>query len=597
MQPHRYPFGVIGNCSYMAYIDLRGDVGWLCMPRFDGDPVFASMLDAQKGGCFAVVPDGSRPLKQAYLDNTNILCTDVQVDGGAIRITDFAPRFVEFGRSFRPNMLFRRLEVLDGQPMIALRCNPLAAGGARPCQPVQGSNHISWDGAARPMRLTTDLPLSHLMSGERFLLTGTRYLAFTYGPGLEAPLRETAEVFLQKTIDYWHQWVKSTSIPHLFQRQVIRSALVLKLHQFEDTGAIIASGTTSLPEAPGSSRNWDYRYCWLRDSYYTLRAFADIGQFQELENYFHFAQDIAARHPDRIFPLYTIDGKAVPDETTGDFAGYLGNGPVRFGNGANRQLQFDIYGQLLVSTLPLFRDRRLARSNRSFNRSLIRQLLTLMDRDFDVPDAGIWEYRNRQQRHTYTYLFHWAGACAATRMAVDLNDGILRSAAEELALRARSRIEEAFVPSEGRFGQAIGQSAADASTLQLITLGYLDSRDPRALSHLRSLEKALSAPDGLFYRYRHDDDFGAPETTFLVTGFWRAEALACLGLLDEAEDAIRRLLACGNHLGLLSEDVSSDGSQWGNFPQTYSHVGLMNAVSRLARRLDRPFFMEGEDDV
>lgn len=593
MAPHKYNMGVVGNCSFMAYVDILGGVRWMCLPRFDSYPVFASLVAGEKnGGVFSIASEGTVPLRQYYKENTNVLCTEIQVPGGEVRITDFAPRFAEHGRRFKPNMLFRMLERISGTPRIRVQCVPATQEGGGSLEIVQGSNHLRYLGMRATTRLTTNLPLSSILEGDEIVLSGTRWLVFSYGPPLEAPLEETGERFLHETQHYWRQWVKSTSIHGIFQEQVIRSALVLKLHQFEDTGAIIASGTTSLPESPGSGRNWDYRYCWMRDSYYTIRAFADIGHFDEMERYFRYMEDIVARSESDLAPLFTLTGRSVPDERILDWDGYQGNGPVRLGNAANTQRQFDVYGQMLTAILPLYVDRRLLSHRPEADLGIIHQLLRLMARDFDIPDAGIWEFRHLRQAHTYTYLFHWAGASAAMTIARKYGDKELWNSARQLEIRAKERLECSFVPELQRYGQAVGSSVADASTLQLVSMGYLQERPDRALAHVRSLEKELSAPGGLFFRYKANDDFGMPDNTFLITAFWRVEALASVGKVDEALEHLEQLLHYANHLGLFSEDVSLDGGQWGNFPQTYSHVGLMNAVARIATKQDRSFFQE-----
>ncbi|HSQ41168.1 MAG TPA: glycoside hydrolase family 15 protein [Fibrobacteraceae bacterium] len=589
---HKYDMGLVGNCSYMAYIDTLANVRWLCMPRFDSDPLFGSLLAGESGGIFQIAGNHAKPHRQYYIENTNVLCTEIEMDGGLVRVTDFAPRFAEHGRRFRPNMLFRKLEPIQGTPRVLVRCVPMASQEGGPLEIAQGSNHLRFLGMDAMTRLTTDLPLASLLEGNPLALTGTRWLAFTYGPPLEAPLEDTAERFLNETLHYWRDWVKSTSIHGLLQRQVIRSALVLKLHQYEDTGALIASGSASLPESPGSGRNWDYRYCWMRDSYYTLRAFADIGHFDEMVRYFGFLENIVSQQPEHIPPLLTLTGQPVPEEESPAWPGYCGETPVRLGNGANVQQQFDVYGQMLVAMLPLYLDHRLASRRPIKELGLVEHLLNLMERDFDTPDAGIWEFRNLRQQHAYTYLFHWAGAKAAWALGCSRHHTSLQSRAATLADRAARKLENCWSPETNRYGQAVGSSVADASTLQLIAMGYLDPTSPRADQHLRSLERELDAPNGLFFRYRAKDDFGAPESAFLIAAFWRVEALACVGRLTEAREHLQRLTGCGNHLGLFSEDVSLNGGQWGNFPQTYSHVGLMNAVSRIAMREDKPFFLE-----
>lgn len=589
---HQYSMGVVGNCSYMAYIDTLGGVSWLCMPRFDSDPIFASLLAGADGGQFSVVSQNAKPIRQYYLDNTNILCTEIETQGGAVRITDFAPRFQEHGRRFRPNMLFRKIEPISGTPLAQVWCKPMNSPSGEPVEIVQGSNHLRYLGMSTTTRLTTDLPLSNILEGSSFALTQTRWLVFSYGPPLEAPLVETAERFLRETQRYWLDWVKSTSIHGLYQKQVIRSALVLKLHQYEDTGAIIASGTTSLPESIGSGRNWDYRYCWMRDSYYTIRAFADIGHFDEMERYFRYLEDIVVRAEDSLAPLYTLTGQVVPNEVQTNWCGYRNEKPVRIGNGANIQLQFDVYGQILTAILPLYLDHRLRNYRKGKDIAIIHKLVGWMERDFSKPDAGIWEFRNLRQQHNYTYLFHWVGAQAAIRIAKSIGDTELQNKAERLKKDAMKVLDSCLNSETGLFGQAVGSKVADASTLQLISMGYLSNQKDVALKHLRELERQLSTNGSLFFRYRNSDDFGAPDNAFLITAFWRIEALACLGLLDEAKQHLEVILTYSNHLGLFSEDVDIKGGQWGNFPQTYSHVGLMNAVARIASKEDRPFFLE-----
>ncbi len=560
------------------------------MPRFDSSFVFGSLLDGPKGGEFSIRPVAEPSTRQYYMENTNILCTEFEAADGRFRVTDFAPRFYQYDRYFRPLMLVRKIEPLQGHPKIRVRCMPVGDYGAISPEVVLGSNHIRYLNLGSHVRLTTDIPLTYVLDSKAFVLNESMYLVFSYGPPLEAPLAATVEGFLDRTRNYWVQWVKTTSIAPIFQEATIRSALVLKLHQFEDTGAIIASGTTSLPEFPGSGRTWDYRYCWLRDTYYTLTAFSNVGHFEELEKYFDYVQNLMFDQRPSVQPVYTITGDPVPQEKELPLSGYQDNQPVRMGNNAAIQPQHDVYGQVLISLLPLYVDRRLRYADSRSTLGLIRGLLDRIERIFDQPDAGIWEFRNRLQHHCYTYLFHWAGSKAAFKIADVLADVPLKDRAEALIRRSAERIEACYDADRQVYTQAVGVRHLDASALQLISLNYLDPRSPRASAHLSALERELKADQGLFFRYVHADDFGKPQATFLGTAFWYVEALACVGRVDEAMAAVESLLAHANHLGLFSEDVDLHGGQWGNFPQTYSHVGLMNAVYRIARKLDQPIF-------
>lgn len=588
---NRYNFGVVGNCSYLAYIDTMANVNWLCLPRFDSSFIFGSLLDRKKGGEFSIRPKNNNcKSRQYYLKNTNILATEFEMPEGKFRVVDFAPRFSQYDRYFKPLMLFRKIELMEGSPYIIVKCNPVDNYGRTEPETVMGSNHIRYLNLSSQVRLTTDIPLNYVLEEKAFLLSETHYTVFSYGVPLEAPLAETSEQFLNKTHSYWVNWVKSTSIPYIYQDEVIRSALVLKLHQYEDTGAVIASGSTSLPEINQLHRNWDYRYCWMRDTYYTLNAFNNIGHFEELEKYFDFMQNLILNEKERISPLYTITGGHVPDEKILLLDGYLKNKPVRIGNNATYQTQNDVYGQILVSLLPLFIDERLNYIDMKKSEYITEWLLDRIDEYMDIPDSGPWEFGTTNQFHCYTYLFHWAGSSAAARIGETIGKPKITEKARALIPRAERYIESCFNSEKGAYMQSVGNPFMDAGNLQLITMNYLNPNGGRAIQHLKAIEDDLFMEKNLFLRYKQDD-LGNSKNTFIICGFWYAEALAAIGMIDKAFHIIETLNKSANHLGLFSEDADEDFNQWGNFPQTYSHVGLVNAVYRLSKKLDKPIFM------
>ncbi len=598
-QRHTYDYGVIGNCAYMAYVRKDGDINWMCWPRFDSTFVFGGMLDPDKGGQLSIKPCCSKTFdtKQYYIENTNVLVTEFEAESGSYRVTDFAPRFEQYERVYKPLMLIRKIEPISGMPRIKVSCQPVGAYGKDRPSVYQGSSHIRYLGLGEPIRLATNVSLSYVMDEDPFVLNETKYLILTYGVPLEASINYTAESFLVKTIAYWQNWIKSTSIGYFYQADIIRSALLLKIKQFEDTGAIVAAGTTSLPEHPGSTRNWDYRYCWMRDSYYTLNAFNHVGHFEELERYFHYIENTTITEKERFQPLYTITGQKKIEEWIVDLEGYpVGdNKPVRIGNDAYTHIQNDVYGQVIVALMPLYVDRRFHSNERvKKGNRLIMHALDMISKTMDEADAGLWEFRNRAQRHCYTFLFHWAGSCAAMRIAKAQKNERMFRIAEGLRVQAEKQIEACYRPEKGYYAQAIENDDFDASCLQLITMHYLDPNSEKAKKHLRVMEEALKAENGLFYRYRHQDDFGEVRSTFLICAFWYVEALAAVGRIDDAKDVYEKLSGFSNHLGLLSEDVDPhNGSQWGNFPQAYSHVGQMNAAYRIAKKLDLPnFFLQ-----
>lgn len=590
---HKYKMGIVGNCSFMAYIDTNANVKWMCMPRFDSSFLFGSLLDKEKGGVFSISPNESvYTSKQYYLENTNILCTEFESPDGRFKVTDFAPRFSQQDRYFKPLMLFRKIEPLEGRPMVNVKCKPVGDYGKIMPDLLLGSNHIRYMNIGSHVRLTTNISLNNIIDEKSFVLSDSMYMVFSCELPLEAELSDTFEIFFKKTTNYWRDWVKSTSIPSVFQKEIIRSSLVLKLHQYEDTGGIVASGSMSLPEYNGSGRNWDYRYCWMRDTYYILNALNNIGHFEESQKYFQYIENIIANEKNHIQPLYSITGEKDITEKVLDLKGYLDvNTPVRLGNDAYQHLQNDVYGQVLVSLLPLYIDKRLALHSANKPLEIIHFLLDKISETMYTPDAGLWEFRNSSQLHCYTFLFHWAGSSAALKIGKELNDTYLIEKAEKMILISAEQIEKCYSHKKLAYTQAIGNENMDASCLKLVSMGYLDPNSERAKNHVHAIENELKTENGLVYRYKHEDDFGKPESTFLVCAFWYAEALACIGRNDEANSILENLIKTGNHLGLFSEDVGIDGSQWGNFPQTYSHVGLMNAAFRIARKIDKPLFL------
>lgn len=594
-QKHVYNSGIIGNCSFIAHIEKNSNINWLCWPTFDDSFIFGGLLDSKKGGEFSILPHhGILRSSQEYIENTNILTTTIESSDGSYRITDFAPRFEQYDRYYKPLMLIRKIEPLSGHPKIKIKCTPTDQYGTKEFKKSRGSNHIQFESNNREIRLTTNMPISHFFDDMSYLVSKPIYLILTFDQAFEVAVERTAEEFLSQTKLYWQKWIKKASIPTYFQKQVIRSALVLKLHQYEDTGAIIAASTTSLPEHPGAGRNWDYRYCWVRDSYYVLTALSHIGHFEEMEKYASFIANITQSDSGRLQPLYGIKGQSKLYETTLDYLeGYLENKPIHIGNQAYEHIQNDVYGQALIALLPLFTDHRFRHQNTLFAHEWTSFILDKIEATIDEKDAGIWEFRHIENRHCYSNLFQWAGAMAALKIGKQYGLDDIVTKALILKERAIQHIESCYNEEREVYLNATESADLDASTLQLIMMNYLDPNSEKAKKHLEVLEKELKGEHGLFYRYLHKDDFGKPRSTFLVCAFWYVEALACVGRLDEAQEVFKKLLSFSNHLMLFSEDVDEqDGSQWGNFPQAYSHVGLMNAAYRISMKLDNPTFFD-----
>ncbi len=580
--------GVVGNGSIGALIDARGRIVWCCLPSFDGDPAFCSLLSPTAGdlGYFDLVLDGETTRSQRYLDNTPVLVTRLEAaDGSAVEIVDFAPRYKLNGRIFHPMSLLRTIRPLAGAPRITLRLRPLANYGERRPERTFGSNHLRFllDGVV--LRATTDAPLPMLRDELPFLLD--RELSIVLGPDetlAQAPAVHVREA-LDSTVDYWREWVRYLSIPAEWQDAVIRAAITLKLSQYEGTGAIVAALTTSIPEAPHTVRNWDYRYCWLRDAAFVVRALNRLGATRSMEEYLRYLANLAASADGDLAPVYGIHfERELIEREAGHLRGYRGMGPVRIGNDAWRQSQHDVYGSVVLAATQLFFDHRLNVRGDAAAFARLEHAGEAAFRLHDQPDAGLWEFRGRSDVHTYSSVMSWAACDRLGRIATHL--GLAERAAfwSDRAERVRTLIlERAVHPQHGHFVDAFGSERLDASLLLLADLGFVTPHDPRFVATVEAVGRVLRQGDYLF-RYIVPDDFGAPETSFTICSFWYVDALAAIGRVDEARVLFEQLLARRNPLGLLSEDVHpGSGELWGNFPQTYSLVGLINAAARLSR--------------
>ncbi len=587
MSANNLELGLVGNGSFGALLDARARVVWCCLPTFDGDPAFCSLLEPRvDGGDWTVELEDFATSEQAYVGHTAVLRTILRDrHGGAVEITDFAPRWRQHGRFYRPVMLVRRIRPLAGSPRIRLRLRPLADWGAQVPERTWGSNHLRYLLPAMTLRLTTDAPLRLLRDELPFLLE--RELHCVLGP--DETLTQPVEAFVRnaerQTLDYWREWVRYLSIPLEWQEAVIRSAITLKLCQYEDTGGIVAALTTSIPEAPHTPRNWDYRYCWLRDSAFVVRALNRLGATRSMEEYIRYITNLVAGEDCALQPVYGIGFEAtLAEDEVASLAGYRGMGPVRRGNLAWLQQQHDTYGSVVLASTQLFFDQRLEHRG---DIAMFRRLEPLGERAFalhDQPDAGLWEFRGRAHVHTYSSVMCWAACDRLGRIAArfGLGDRVDYWRGRADAIRERV-LREAWNEERGHFADAFGGERLDASLLLLADLGFVKADDPRFVATVEAIGRDLRRGDALF-RYIAPDDFGAPETSFTICTFWYIDALAAIGRRDEARALFERLLARRNHLGLLSEDLAfEDGEAWGNFPQTYSHVGLIIAAMRLSR--------------
>jgi len=582
----------IGNCQISALIDREGAVVWSCIPRVDGDPVFCSLLngDNRDAGIWRFELVGQVSARQEYIRNTPILVTRLEAeDGSAVEVLDFCPRHEGKGRMYRPVAISRIVRRVAGSPRIRMVMRPMRDYGAAIAETTHGTNHIRYLIGPQALRLSTDAPVGYILEQRTFRVEED--LHFFLGPDepFTGNLREEIRRMEQATRSYWQRWVRGLATPVEWQAEVIRCAITLKLCQHEETGAIVAALTTSIPEAPHSERNWDYRYCWIRDSYYTVQALNRLGALDVLEKYLGYLRNIVdAAKGGQIQPLYSVMGVAELNEASAaSLAGYRGMGPVRVGNAAYKQIQHDCYGQIVLPTVQGFIDQRLLRIADDRDFESLEQVGEMAWTMHDQPDAGLWEFRTRQEVHTYSAVMSWA-ACDRLAMAADWlgkpdRADLWRTRADAIRVRIEA---EAWVDNGaagGHYGASFESDYLDASLLQMVELRFLAPDNPRFVATFAAAEAQLRRGDFML-RYAAEDDFGAPETAFNVCTFWLIEALHLAGRSDEARRLFDTMLSHTTASGLLSEDLDyKTGELWGNFPQTYSLVGVINCAGLLSK--------------
>ena len=578
---------VIGNCRTAALVEPSGRIVWWCLPRYDGDPVFCRLLAGEEDKGFTdVVLEDLTETRSNYLRNTAVVVTElVDRNGGAVRITDFAPRFQSFGRTFRPPQLMRIVEPIAGLPRIAIRFRATHRYGEPVTSRSAGSNHIRYWRDDVTVRLTTDAPLSYVESEASFALTRPVHMVFGADEPFEGALESTCREFCNRTRDYWLEWVRRLAFSVDWQEEIIRAGITLKLSNFEETGAIVAALTTSLPEAPGSGRNWDYRFCWLRDAYFVVRSLNRIGATKTMEDFISYILSIAAGRADSLRALYgVVHSDPLEEREAPALAGYRGNGPVRVGNAAWAQNQHDIYGSVILAATPMFFDSRLPKQG---DEALFRLLEPIGEEGLRralTPDSGIWEYRGRMRVHTYSAAMCWAGCSRLEAIAAHLG---IADRAQYWGAAATKLGEEvlkrAWNSKRNAFTGAFDHDDLDASTLLLADLGLIAPQDPRYVSTVGAIERELKRGVHVM-RYVAADDFGLPDNAFLICRFWLIDAISAIGRRDEAREMFVDALKLRNRYGLLSEDVHPvTGELWGNFPQTYSMSGLIQSAMNLSR--------------
>jgi GH15 family glucan-1,4-alpha-glucosidase len=593
-------YAIIGDCRSAALISRDGSLDWLCWPRFDSPSLFGALLDPAKGGRFAIRPVGSFSSERRYVDDTNILETTFRASAGVVRITDLMPVCSEDDRRrelWPQNQILRTIECLSGGVELEIVCDPRPDYGRTiPHFEDRRLLGLYYENQDTVLILRSDLPLTDRYSGDGVrarctLRAGDRghvSLVFSKGePAIVPPLGIVADRKIRISVEWWQRWISQCSYPGPYRDAVIRSALTLKLMAFSPSGAVIAAPTTSLPEKPGGVRNWDYRYCWLRDASLTLQALFDLGFPAEAESFLAWLIHTTSITWPELRILYDVYGSPrIEEQELEHLTGFAGSRPVRVGNAAEDQLQLDVYGEVLDAVYQFVQ--RGGRLDRATRRMLVAFGETVCRR-WHEPDEGIWEIRAGRRQHTYSKAMCWVALDRLLRLH---HAQYLRVPAEKFA-REQAAIREC-IESHGRdlasgsYVSVLGGTAVDASLLQLGRYGYVDPASPQMRDTLATVRARLSR-NGLLYRYLTDDGLPPGEGAFGICSFWGVTAEALAGDKDRAGEVFEALLSYANDVGLFAEEIDPDkGTLLGNFPQAFTHVGLIDAALTLAGANRRP---------
>jgi GH15 family glucan-1,4-alpha-glucosidase len=576
-----------GNGRVLALVRPTSAIEWLCLPRFDSPSVFGRLLDAKRGGTFRVLADEEEwEGELAYLRNTNVVSARFQKAEAAWEIVDFAPRIPDGLGVRAPIEIVRLIRPLQGHPLLRVDFDPRPDYGRAHVVLRETDTGIEVGGDGIPLRLYSNLPAPYILGRRPFVLTDPLYMVLTYGRRETPPTLASVQHDLDCTVLGWRAWSKTCALPAYADERVLRSALCLKLHICQDTGAVIAAATTSIPEALGTERTWDYRYCWLRDAAFTVEALRRLSHLAEGEQFIRYLRNVAEAGP--LQPVYAIDGgRDLEERLLPHLAGFRGNGHVRIGNAASGQRQNDLVGEVILALETLLGDPRIVHEAPESFFPLIRRLVEHAIMTAGQPDTSIWEFRSMLRPYTFSRAMCWVAIERGARLALRFGDTALARRWQAIARAEQAVVlERGFNPSLGFFTQALDGEHPDASNLLLPTLGIIEATDPRFLSTITAYEERL-VDNGLMLRYRNPDDFGVTTTAFTICSFWWAEALALAGRLDDAVTVFERVSRCANPAGLFSEDVDpTTGVLLGNFPQAYTHVGLINAATTIGSLLE-----------
>jgi alpha,alpha-trehalase len=591
-------YGVIGNCRSAALVSDKGSIDWCCLPDFDSPSVFARLIDNENGGFFSFIVDDNYTITQKYIIRTNVLCTEFKSGEGIFEVIDFMPRYkIVEDDYFAPAEIYRYIKYISGNPTFKVKYCPRFNYAREEVSNVTEDNYIRTYSKVNPtdcMYLYTSLNFSDVLNSKEISLTQHQFLLLSYNQKLIDI--DIVRVYLefQRTKVYWLNWTNRSKKYEKYYEEITRSLLVLKIMSYQPTGAVLAALTTSIPESIGDKRNWDYRFCWLRDASMLLETLIKMGHFYSAKHFLVYLKGILKSKTDSFQIMYGIRGERQLTETElPHLSGYENSKPVRIGNAAYSQRQNDVFGYLLNVIYQYYEFFPGTLDEIEDMWEIVRNISRTISTHWEKPDKGIWEIRSGEKHYVFSKVMSWVAMDRAAKIAGALNKtyyveswrGIANDIKEDVLKNGWNEDLQTFT-------QTYCNSELDASLLLMADYGFISYDDLKYQKTVMAVKNALFY-NGLVYRYINHDDFGKPTSSFTICTFWLIQALFRTGMKEDAKNIFESLLACGNHLGLFSEDIDfSTKRLLGNFPQAYSHLALINTATMFSEEKVIPRFIK-----
>ena len=577
-------YGIIGNCKSSALINEDSSIDWCCLPQFDSSAIFCKIIDNHIGGSFKVEADDSYIITQQYINNTAIVRTNFKNPKNEFEVLDFMTRYKLDDQNFySPPEIQRLIKPIKGLPKIKVLYNPTleyANGKTKTYEKEDFIVSVFDEASYETLFLYTDIEKKKILENKEFELSKSVYLNLSYNEKIDLPSLSKSKEELKKTQEYWLNWCKKSPSFKSYNKEITRSSITLKLLTFEKTGAVLAAATTSIPETIGEVRNWDYRFCWIRDASMVIKIIAKLGHQRIVKNFIDFIVNLIPNKNEKLQIMYGIDGqKTLTEKILKHLSGYKNSNPVRIGNAAYIQKQNDIYGILVDAIhfqIEKFKDISYKHEQLW---SIVKSVVWVVEKNWKRPDKGIWEFRNEDQHFTFSKLLCWVAIDRAIKISNLIKNGRKTDKWKILREEIKNDIHlNAWNPKIKAFTQSYGSDFLDASVLLMESYGFIDCKDPKYVDTVKAIERELLF-DGLLFRYKNNDDFGEPKSSFTVCTFWYINSLFKIGEETKAKNLFDQLLSNSNHMGLFSEDLDFKTKKMlGNFPQAYSHLALIETA-------------------